>query len=72
MWDWGFRWSMFKAFGVENEKYEKGLDYDERQVRLAIVHTRQDMSGLCQVVMWGVTLLAVLNILLAIHVYHHW
>ena len=30
---------MFKTFHIENEKYEKGLDYDARQVRLAIVHT---------------------------------
>jgi hypothetical protein len=45
---------MFKTFHIENEKYEKGLDYDARQVRLAIVHTRQDISGFCYLMEWAV------------------
>jgi hypothetical protein len=69
---WGFRWGMFKTFATESEKYEKGLDYDARQVRLAIAHARQDISGLCYLMDLTVTLLVLLNILVAAHVYHHW
>jgi hypothetical protein len=47
MWWWGFRWGRFQTHQIEYEKCVKGLDYDEREVRLATVHTRQDVSGLC-------------------------
>src|SRR5262249_37374016 len=69
---WGFRWGMFKTFGIENEKYEEGLDYDERQVRLNVVHARQDIAGLCHMAHWALDLLALLNVILATHVIHHW
>ena len=31
---------------TEFESYQNGLDYDPRQVRIAVVHTREDVVGI--------------------------
>ena len=77
-------WRMFSAMskgaehfvdrGIENERgqFESGQDFDERHVRLAAVHTRQDLSLMCYLTYWVVWTLVVLNVLVGAHVLHHW
>ena len=64
----------FVRRGVEEERrqFEHGQDYDPRHVRLANVHTRQDIVLVCYLLNWVVGLLIASTALIAAHVLHHW
>jgi hypothetical protein len=69
-------WSNLRlhAAGIEEERrqFEDGQDFDPRRVRLATVHTRQDVAPLYHLVSWAVYMLVVLTALAGAHVRHHW
>jgi hypothetical protein len=56
----------------EERQFEHDQDFDPRRVRLATVHTRQDIAYLCYLMNWVVNLLAVLTGLVAAYVIQHW
>jgi len=60
--------------GVREEEgqFSSGQDYDPRRVRLATVHTRQDIVGLFYMLSTAVICLGAVTALIAAHVIHHW
>jgi len=56
----------------EQARIAGGLDYEDRHVRVATVHTRHDIIGLYHLANLVVCLLVILTTLIAVHVVHHW